>query len=395
MVEKKRSEFAKSFAIWFGIAAVMYGTQVGGSMAAGTYAVGCFATFGGGWLLVFCGIYFLFRAGFSLHALEFIRIYKTTDWNSFYLELYGLNRTDANRILRLIVTAFFDIMSVFSGIIITAATINLFGELMNSIFGVPVMIGRLVAVILYAVLTMYGAGFLRKFNGVMTIGLLVCMIVMIAAVIQVRGDIFFERLGNFEIGMDWSGTTLGAHFMLLISYAFNSANIGTSLCNFSQNIRGPKDSLWTSILLGLLSISAFFMTSCIVLPFLPEMIVDTPILDICVKYLPTFITAFYWVLVVLSVVSTGPSFTYGFARRWMKLWKHEKPGERTKIFILAAGFLLVCYFASDIGLLALVQKGFSTLGSLAAFTIGIPILISCFRMAKYYRTHKKNAGDNT
>ena len=131
------------------------------------------------------------------------------------------------------------------------------------------------------------------------------------------------------------------------------------------------------------------MTSCIVLPFLPEMIVDTPILDICVKYLPSFITAFYWILVVLSVLSTGPSFTYGFARRWMKLWKNEKPGERSKIFILAGGFLMACYFASDIGLLALVQKGFSALGSLAAFTIGIPILISCFRMAKYYRTHKK------
>ena len=171
-MEKKRSEFGKSFAIWFGIAAVMYGTQVGGSMAAGTYAVGYFATFGGGWLLVFCGIYFLFRAGFSVHALEFIRIYKTTDWNSFYLELYGLNRPNANKVLRLIVTTFFDVMSVFSGIIITAATINLFGALMDSIFGVPVMIGRLIAVVLYALLTMYGAGFLRKFNGVMTVGLL-------------------------------------------------------------------------------------------------------------------------------------------------------------------------------------------------------------------------------
>ena len=381
----------KSFGIWFGLAAVMFGTQVGGSMAAGTYAVGYFATFGGGWLLVFCLMYFFFRAGFSIHALEFIRIYKTTDYNSFYLELYGLNRPTSNKALQLIVTTFFDVNSIFGGIIITAATINLFGELMDSIFNVPVAIGRFIAVILYAVLTMYGAGFLRKFNGVMTIALVICMLVMIGAVIQVRGDVFFERLGNFQIGMDWSGTTLSSHIIMVIFYAFNSSNIGTSLCNFSQNVRGPKDSICSGIFIGLLSISAFFMTSCIVLPFLPEMIVDTPILDICVQYLPPIITAFYWILVVFSVVSTGPSFTFGFARRWMKHWKSDKVSERAKIFILAVGFLIACYFTSNIGLLALVQKGFSALGALASVTVGIPLVISLFRMAKYYRTHKGEA----
>ena len=33
------------------------------------------------------------------------------------------------------------------------------------------------------------------------------------------------------------------------------------------------------------------------------------------------LTAVYWVVVVFSVVSTAPTFTYNMANRWTAVWK--------------------------------------------------------------------------
>lgn len=365
----------------------MFGTQVGGSMAAGTYAVGYFAPFGGGWLLVLAAIYFCFRSAFAIHALEFTRLFKTDNYSAYYLELYGLNGDRANPVLKKAVMWVFDIYTTVAGVVVVAATINLFGSLTSSI-GINPYLGRLIAVGLFAFLSIYGAAFLRKFNTAMTISLVVSMLVIFGAVLSVRGDVFLERIGNFAIGADWTGKTIGSQIRLLVSFGFASLTIGSTLCNFSERIRNTRDSVGSGLLIGLLSISAFFITSCIVLPFLPEMINDTPILSICQKYLPPVITGLYWIVVVFSVVSTGPTYSYTTANRFAKIWKNEKLSRQMKLLIISLVFLMGCYVISGIGLLTIVQKGFSTLGTIASVIIGIPLLISLPRMMKKRREER-------
>ena len=392
MENKKKSGGAHTFAIWFGLAALMFGTQVGGSMAARTYAVGYFAPYGGGWLLVFTAIYFCFRSAFAVHALEFTRLFKTDNYSAYYLELYGLNSEKANPALKKFVMWMFDIYTTIAGVVVVAATINLFGSLTASL-GINPYIGRLIAVAMFAFLSIYGAAFLRKFNTAMTISLVVSMLVILGAVLSARGDVFVERIGNFAIGADWTGKPVSSQIKLLVSFGFASLTIGSTLCNFSEKIRNAKDSLGSGLMIGLLSISAFFLTSCIVLPFLPEMINDTPILSICQKYLPPVITVFYWIVVVFSVVSTGPTYSYTTANRFAKVWKNEKISRQMKLLIISLVFLVGCYIISGIGLLTIVQKGFSTLGSIASIIIGIPLLISLPRMAKKRKEEKAAKAD--
>lgn len=120
METKEKHGRAQTFAIWFGLAALMFGTQMGGSMAAGTYAVGYFAPYGGGWLLVFIAIYFCFRSAFAIHALEFTRLFKTDNYSAYYLELYGLNSDTANPMLKKLVMWMFDIYTTVGGIIVVS-----------------------------------------------------------------------------------------------------------------------------------------------------------------------------------------------------------------------------------------------------------------------------------
>jgi uncharacterized membrane protein YkvI len=126
----------------------------------------------------------------------------------------------------------------------------------------------------------------------------------------------------------------------------------------------------------------FFATSLIVLPFLPEAFVSTPILSICQNYLPKAMTAVYWVAVMLSVISTGPTFIFNTSNRFVKIWKGDKVPHRAKLFVIALAFLLLCLALSKIGLIAICQKGYTALGKVAIFAIAAPLLVSIFRVRK-------------
>lgn len=132
----------------------------------------------------------------------------------------------------------------------------------------------------------------------------------------------------------------------------------------------------------------FVITGIIVLPFMPEVMAGTPILMICQQYLAPVLTIFYWVAVMLSVVSTAPTFTYNFTNRWVQVWKTEKVSYRLKFFVLSASFLLACWLISSVGLLAIVQKGYVMLGNAALFTIALPMVISIYRVWKKDRAEK-------
>ena len=123
---------------------------------------------------------------------------------------------------------------------------------------------------------------------------------------------------------------------------------------------------------------------------MPEIISGTPILLICRQYLPAVLTAIYWVVVVLAVVSTAPSFTYNFSNRWAAVWKTERFSHKAKFFILSMGFLLTCWLISSVGLVAIVQKGYVMLGNVALFAVVIPLLISIYRVWKKDRAHEEN-----
>ena len=89
----KKSGFAKTFSIWFGIGALMFGTYCGANMASGVYASAYIVTLGGGWSLVWLSIFFAFMTFFCAISLVFIRIYKVKNYNQYYLALYGWSAT--------------------------------------------------------------------------------------------------------------------------------------------------------------------------------------------------------------------------------------------------------------------------------------------------------------
>lgn len=386
VTHKKSSTFMRLFSL----GALMFGTYCGGAMASGTYATGYMATFGGGWMFVFLAIFFVFMTFFCATALDFAHTYQTKDYNEFALALYGVEKPNSNKIIRAIVTIYFDVFNILMGGITAAATVALFGELFYQLFGIPVLVASIGAVLLFAFLTIYGAAFLRKFNTAMTIALVASLLIMLIAVMMIRGDVLMERLGNFSIGLDWSKTDLKAHIYMLIAYSFTCANWGSTLTNHTDAVKNRKECWGTGILIGLLVCVLFFVTSCIVLPFLPEQMNATPILSICKAYLSPVLTIIYWVVVLISVISTGPTFAYNIGNRFTKVWKTEKITYQVKFFIIALLFLILCYLLSMLGLMKIAQQGYSLMGKLAIPGMALPLVISIFRVTKKRQSANKN-----
>lgn len=389
MKEETKRTFGDRFKTWFGLGALMFGTFCGANMASGVYAANYIVTFGGGWAFVWLGMFFVALSFFTSTGLNFARAYKLGNYKDFYVALWGADSPNAKGAFKKAVIIFFDVFTLCSGVINVSATIALFSELMNQLFNVPVFWARAAAVLLFAVLTMYGASFLRKFNTLMTISLLVCMVVILVAVCSVRGDVLMDRVGNFEVGLDWSGGTLKAHFFMFAAYCFNISHWGGTLSTYSDQVQDSKDALGSGITIALLVCVLFALTGAIVLPFMPEVFGGTPILQICQHYLSPILTAVYWVVVIFSVVSTAPTFTFNVTKRWSGVWKSDKVSERTKFFVISISFLLVCWLLSSVGLVAIVKKGYTTLGKVAVWAIAIPLVISIPRVIKKDRADKK------
>ena len=386
----KKSGFAKTFSIWFGIGALMFGTYCGANMASGVYASAYIVTLGGGWSLVWLSIFFAFMTFFCAISLVFIRIYKVKNYNQYYLALYGLHKPDANPLLRGGVTVFFDIFTMLKGLVNVAATVALFTELMHALLGIPVLVGSAMGILLFAV----GAGFLRKFNTIMTVSLILCLGVILISVIAIRGDVLVSRIGNFQEGLDWGGTTVKAHFLMFLSYCFNTSAWGSTLSNYSDQIRDNRDAIGSGIMIGVLVTALFAITGAIVLSFMPDVMQGTPILMICQNYFPGVLTAVYWVVVIFAVASTAPSFTFNISNRWAGVWKTEKLSHRAKFFILSLGFLLTCGILSQVGLMVIVKKGYTLLGNIALIAVIIPIFIAIPRMIKQDKADKQMTGGN-
>ena len=387
--EETKSGFWQTFVIWFGLGAMMFGTYCGGAMVSGTYATGYFARFGGGYMLNYLLIFIVIMGLSCILGLNFIRCYKVKNYNEYYLAMYGLQDPNSNKFLRSAVTLFFDAYTTFNGILSAGATVALLANLFVNVFGIPYNAAGLVVVAIFGFLSINGAGFLRKFNTAMTLTLLICMILMLIQVFQLRGDIYFNMLGNYEIGRDWTGDSVASGYKLIVVYCMTTTVWGSILSNYTQKVRDQRDAIGSGIVIALLCALLFFMTCSIVLPFLPEYLTNgTPILSICKDHLNPFLTIVYYIMVVFAACSTGPTFTYNIANRFAELWKSETVSRKTRVTIITFGFLLLCYLIALLGLMFIVQKGYALLGAIAGFAVGIPLVISAFRV---YAKDKRDA----
>lgn len=367
---------------WLQISALVFGSYCGANMASGVYATSYIVPFGGGWMWIFLAIFVAFMAFFCAVSLDFIRAYHVDNYSDFYVRLWGADRPGVPQICRYIVAVFFDIYTTLSSLITVASIIALFAELLCAVLPVPAWTASLIAVVVMIALSMHGAEFLLRFNSGKTIALIVSLGIILVCVIAQSGDVMAARLFDWEGGMNWSGSTLTAQFTMLISYCFSTASWGGSLSNYAGKITTRRDAVCSGILIGIMVSVLFLVTGLIVLPYMPEAMVDAPILTICTRYMPGWVTALYWVIAMFSIVTIGPTFIYSSANRFERIWRTERVPHQAKIVVVGLVFLAMCLALSRLGLIALCQKGYTAMGNIAILAIAAPLVYSIVRVRR-------------
>ena len=389
MMKDKTYSPWKRFCTWMGLAGLVFGAFCGGATASGTYATTHFAKFGGGWMLIFVSMYIITMALACTLGLNVVKAYNVTEYNQFYLALYGLQGPDANPTLKKGVTILFDAYTILKGIAAVAGAMALMGTLGQSMLGINPQVAAFLSALLFAVLCISGGSFLRKFNTAITVALLGSLLIIMGAVCAQRGDILASLLTDFETGLDWSGVSLGAGIFGVAAYCFNVGSWGATLSSYSERVRDSKDVVGAGITIGVVVASLFFITSCTVLPYLPQELNSTPILNIVTNYIGNpVLLVIYWVVMLFSAVSTGPAFGFSITARFEKMWKSTSVSLTVKRFVISLIYMLLCWLISNIGLTRIVSIILGATGTISAVIIWIPLFIAIPRVNRLRREQK-------
>ena len=166
MEEKSRTAGLIPFSVCFSVGAVLFSSHAGGGFASGNQAYQNFVTTG--WLAPFSAL--LAMLLFILTIREAMLMYNTRGLNS-YKQLFETLYHPLDK-LEWLFELFFYIMVLMA----VGAAIATAASTLTSLLGLKYELGIVVVGAIVLVLTIFGAGLVRKASTVMGLGILVCAI---------------------------------------------------------------------------------------------------------------------------------------------------------------------------------------------------------------------------
>lgn len=317
------------------------------------------------------------------YAWDYARLTKTYDFRGYVNGFYSpFEKTFAT-----LVDAFFLITVCMP----VGTSIAGGGSLIETIFGVPNVIGCTITALVFLVLSIYGAGLIRKVSLSLSTVIMFCLgTIAIVGFIQ-RGDIIADIVRNRTM---MPGESYGTALWGAILYASFQSNNAPMIAAADQ-MKTKQDVILTTAI-GIIVNSVMLTIMCIVaLGWLPD-IIKVPIanLKIASDLGSGFLYVFYCVALYAAYITTAVTFLYAVGKRFENSFFFKNVKEtsifarkpETKIRVSIAVAVLYGFLASFIGLTTLVNKGYTYLGYIYIPLVLIPQLvvgpIKCRRLEK-------------
>lgn len=379
----ENSKAKKGLPVFIGVAAVWMGTHFGPGVASGTQLNQYYVKFGvAGIIVTIIAMGFL---GYALYcSMEFSRIYKAYDYQSWVVKLFG------NKY----VVILFDISFLVTILTAASGSMNAVAVLFESNFGINYWIGVAIIIVLAMLLCAYGANLVRAASSYMmfiVVGILLVIMVLLA--INGDGDLSGSIANQAENLSDaGSGNWLGAIWSAIIYGSFQ-ATIVANIASVADGLPNRRESKKAAI--------TGFLANTILLIVLCTMLFSyTNVYAITDEALPFYsllqrlgydgITIVYIVIVFIAVLSTVVGFAFAGVARFSKYYQ-PKSGKKSSLrdAIFVGIMLAACAAASKIGIVTLVSTGYTILGYLNLPIIVLPaIILGGHKISKKYL--KKN-----
>lgn len=364
-----------NFAAIFSICAVMYSAYVGPGFASGTQTVAYFND--KGWIGVIIGP---LLAGvlcfiFNLLLFEINRVYKPTSYREAYNTIYRPKG------LQLFFGTFKEIQVIVVVLIALAAQISTTAILLDQLFGLPQIIGTVLFCAVVLLLSLWGAGLLRKVGTILGVAiLLICGYVAVlcignaapAAEAYLSQHISYTEYG-FSAPYAW-------FFMLMIVVFFMN---GYEACVPASLgiIKTRKDVFIESLITASLCSFSTMIFTFIFAAGMPEILQEEIPTLWAINHLSDagwISKILYVIFAVSAMLSSSVAFIFTVCNRFepllQKKWKTST--ELARKFLIAMIFIIICTFGASYGLLNIIRYGYGTFTIIVGPIMLVPLIVS-------------------
>ena len=348
-----------------GVAAVWFGSHAGGGFATGRQEVEFFVQFG--WHSLWIGMLAMLIMGVAIFfGLELARIYETHDYMSFFKKLYAP--------YEIVFANLWDLLYIYATLLGTAVAIAGSSELLNQSLHIPYGIAVIIIGVILLLFTVFGSGLVRSASAAMAAFIVGALLIVTFLGIKMGaanlGKVVSQRLATAGFGkILWMALLYGAFQSVLIA----------PIVSVSEPLKTRKDSFMASLYGFLVNGTMLTLVCIMLLSFYPTAVQEKlPVYFVTSQLGHNWLYALYSLILFFALISTGVGLIFGVIKRFEAAWTKENRIFKTvgiKRITICVICLLVSAGISLFGLIAIVAKGYGSLGYGAIFLNIIPLLI--------------------
>lgn len=370
-----------SFSLAFSVGSVLFSAHAGGGFATGnqanTYYVGL------GWLGPISAVIAMLLL--TLTMREAMIMYNSRGLKS-HKELFETLYHPLDKCYVLF-EVFFYIMVLMA----VAAAISGAASALNQYFGLNYYIGIVIVGALVLLLTIFGADLVRKVSTYMGIAILVTAITIYTIGIFKSKTLFTVMSADFSaVGFK----NIPKAILNAFTYAgFQCVTLPTMIA-CGTPLKGKKNcskSMWISFVMNsvALVLSVFMLMSWKGYYSSVEGGSTIPTLTVCTEMGMKWLTVIYGICLLLCLISTGVTTTFGFVARFEnhKVFKKIK-SQRVRSAVVSAFIIILSMTISLVGLTNIIKYGYGYCGYLAIAIVVVPFLtVGVYKNRKYIKEH--------
>ena len=347
-----------------GVAAVWFGSHAGGGFATGRQEVEFFVQFG--WHSLWIGVLAMLIMGAAIFfGLELARINKTHDYKSFFKKLYAP--------YEIVFANLWDLLYLYATLLGTAVAIAGASELLNQSLHIPYGIAVIIIGGILLLFTVFGSGLVRSASAAMAAFIVGALLIVTFLGIKMGA----ANLGNV---VSQKITTAGFGkilWMALLYGAFQSVLIAP-IVSVSEPLKTRKNSFMAALYGFLVNGTMLTLVCIMLLSFYPAVVKEKlPVYFVTAQLGHNWLYALYSLILFFALISTGVGLIFGVVKRFEAAWTKENrifKNVRIKRITICVTCLLISAGISLFGLIAIVAKGYGSLGYGAIFLNIIPLL---------------------
>lgn len=376
----------KFFSGYFAIAFVWFSGHFGGGFASGRQIVAFFLNHH--WTSLFMPALAMAVMGLTFYYSMLIAAkYNAFDYCTWSKKLYG--RAGA------VMAPLYELLVNLLMVLVTAVAFATGGSTLTKAVGTSYALNTVAIAAIIFVLTIYGAGLVRKAATVVSIMLIACIFIIYLPNIihffpKIMANLATIRSGaHLPADSDlsfldslWWGLKYGA----LQCCAIGAYIVHTQACP-------NRACLKKAAIVGfLINTGIMYLTYFGILAFIDEGVLKEAVPSLFVVMHGvggTWMTVLISACIIVGAVSTGVALVYGTTNR-MVLFFGRNMDDLTRIrkqrmhSVIASAILVVaCWLVAQLGLIPLIGKGYGNVGWLTLFIITIPVLLRGFGLWRF------------